>query len=71
MGDFRLISFAAIAPTDEVHTYRTPWGIERVVRREGEALHPAREPLEVLEGIKEYMKTNKLENIKDVIGSLR
>ncbi|HEY5599115.1 MAG TPA: nitronate monooxygenase, partial [Candidatus Manganitrophaceae bacterium] len=30
-----------------------------------------RAPLEVLQGIKEYMKTNKLENIQDVIGSLR
>ena len=48
-GDFRLLSFAAIAQTDEVHTYRTPFGMARVVRREGEALHPAREPLEVLE----------------------
>jgi predicted phage terminase large subunit-like protein len=48
-GDFRLLSFAAIAQTDEVHTYRTPFGMKRFVRREGEALHPAREPLEVLE----------------------
>jgi predicted phage terminase large subunit-like protein len=48
-GDFRLLSFSAIAQTDEVHTYRTPFGMNRVVRREGEALHPAREPLEVLE----------------------
>ena len=48
-GDFRVLSFAAIAQTDEVHTYRTPFGMARVVRREGEALHPAREPLEVLE----------------------
>jgi predicted phage terminase large subunit-like protein len=49
MADFRLLSFAAIAPEDEVHTYTTPFGIERFVRREGEALHPDREPLEVLE----------------------
>lgn len=48
-GDFRLLSFTAIAQTDEVHTYRTPFGIARVVRREREALHPAGEPLEVLE----------------------
>ena len=30
-----------------------------------------RAPLEVLEGIKEYMKNNKMENIKELIGSLR
>ena len=48
-GQFRLLSFSAIAQTDEVHTYRTPFGMARVVRKEGEPLHPAREPLEVLE----------------------
>ena len=48
-GDFRLLAFPAIAQTDEVHTFRTAFGTARVVRREGEALHPAREPLEVLE----------------------
>jgi len=48
-GNFRVLSFAAIAQTDEVHIYRKPFGMARVVRCEGEALHPAREPLEVLE----------------------
>jgi predicted phage terminase large subunit-like protein len=48
LGDFRVLSFAAIAQTDEVHTYKTPFGNARVIRKQGEALHPAREPLEVL-----------------------
>ena len=48
LGDFRLLAFSAIAQTDEVHTYKTPFGSKRVARRHGEALHPAREPLDVL-----------------------
>jgi predicted phage terminase large subunit-like protein len=48
LGDFRLLAFSAIAQTDEVHTHKTPFGTKRVVRRQGEALHPAREPLDVL-----------------------
>ena len=49
MADFRLISFSAIAQADEVHTYNTPFGPKSFSRKRGEALHPAREPLEVLE----------------------
>ena len=48
-GQFKLLSFAAIALTDEVHSYNGPFGAVRVVRLEGEALHAAREPLQVLE----------------------
>lgn len=49
MADFRLLSFSAIAQEDEIHTWNTPFGVERFVRHQGEALHPDREPLEVLE----------------------
>ncbi|MCB2047668.1 MAG: phage terminase large subunit [Novosphingobium sp.] len=48
-GTFRLLSFPAIALEDEVHDYATPFGRLRHLRKEGEALHPEREPLEVLE----------------------
>lgn len=48
LGDFRVLSFAAIAQTDEVHTYKTRFGTKRIVRKQGEALHSAREPLDVL-----------------------
>jgi predicted phage terminase large subunit-like protein len=48
-GDFELLGFAAIAQDDEVHVIRTPFGTLKHTRRAGEALHPEREPLEVLE----------------------
>lgn len=48
-GDFKVLAFSAIAQADEIHTYKTAFGVVRVVRKAGEALHPAREPLEVLE----------------------
>ncbi len=46
---FRLLTFPAIAAQTEVHEFATPFGSQRVVRNEGDALHPAREPLSVLE----------------------
>jgi predicted phage terminase large subunit-like protein len=48
-ADFELMAFPAIAQEDEVHEIRTPFGTLRYQRRAGEALHPEREPLEVLE----------------------
>jgi len=48
-GTFRMLSFPAIATHDEVHEFASPFGRRRVHRREGEALHPQREPLEVLD----------------------
>jgi predicted phage terminase large subunit-like protein len=48
-GQFELLAFAAIAQTDEVHSYRGAFGVVRVARSEGDALHAAREPLHVLE----------------------
>jgi predicted phage terminase large subunit-like protein len=47
--NFELLSFPAIAQKDEHHEIRTPFGILYHHRREGEALHPEREPLEVFE----------------------
>jgi predicted phage terminase large subunit-like protein len=49
IANFELISFSAIAQEDEVHLIRTPFGALRHERKAGEALHPQREPLAVLE----------------------
>lgn len=45
---FELLSFSAIAQADETHRIVTPFGTRIHHRAEGEALHPEREPLEVL-----------------------
>ena len=46
---FELVSFAALAQEDEIHQIKTPFGTWVHLRRAGEALHPEREPLVVLE----------------------
>ena len=45
---WKVIRFPAIAEEDEIHVIETPYGPRRFQRRVGEALHPAREPLEIL-----------------------
>jgi predicted phage terminase large subunit-like protein len=49
---WEVLSFPAIAEADEVHQIETIWGRQCVTRRLGEALHPAREPLAVLQNIR-------------------
>jgi hypothetical protein len=49
---WEVLSFPAIAETDEVHRIETIWGPRCFRRRQGEALHPEREPLETLEHIR-------------------
>ena len=49
---WEVVSFPAIAEADEVHKIETIWGPQCFTRRLGEALHPAREPLAVLENIR-------------------
>jgi predicted phage terminase large subunit-like protein len=56
-ADFELLSFPAIAQEDEHHIVPTPFGDWHHIRREGEALHPDREPLEVLEQQRRLMGT--------------
>jgi hypothetical protein len=51
-GQWRVLSFPAIAVEDEMHTIRTPYGTRTVRRSVGEALHPERESLEVLNTIR-------------------
>jgi predicted phage terminase large subunit-like protein len=50
---WKVIRFPAIAEEDETHVIQTPYGTRRFERRAGEALHPGREPLEVLNRIRE------------------
>jgi predicted phage terminase large subunit-like protein len=49
------LSLPAIAQEDESHTIVTPFGSFRQHRRAGEALHPEREPLEVLDDLRRSM----------------
>ncbi len=49
---WEVLSFPAIAEADEVHRIETIWGPRCFRRRQGEALHPDREPLETLEHIR-------------------
>lgn len=46
---WKVIALSAIAPAPETYVIRTPFGTWTHHRCEGEALHPEREPLEVLE----------------------
>jgi predicted phage terminase large subunit-like protein len=49
---WRIVRFPAIAEGDEEHHVETPYGRQRYVRRDGEALHEAREPRGVLDHIR-------------------
>jgi predicted phage terminase large subunit-like protein len=49
---WEVLSFPAIAEADEVHRIETIWGPRCFRRRQGEALHPDREPLEILDRIR-------------------
>ena len=55
LAEIRLVSFPAIAQCDEQFEWLTPFGVRRHSRREGEALHPDREPLAVLEELRVAM----------------
>ena len=47
-----ILSFPAIAETDELHVVETPYGSKEFRRRTGEILHPERESLETLAQIR-------------------
>lgn len=53
--DWDVVALPAIALEDERHTLVTPYGRRVVTRREGEALHPEREPLETLAEIRKTL----------------
>jgi predicted phage terminase large subunit-like protein len=50
--EWEIIRFPAIAETDEVHEIETVFGARSFARRCGDALHPEREPLDVLDRIR-------------------
>ena len=52
---WKVIRFPAIAEEDETHMIRTPYGTQQFERRAAEALHPAREPLEILNHLREAL----------------
>jgi predicted phage terminase large subunit-like protein len=49
LDDWEMLRLPAIAEHDEVHEYESISGPRRFARKAGEALHPEREPLEVLD----------------------
>jgi hypothetical protein len=51
-GGWKVLRFPAIAVEDETHIVKTPYSVRTVHRRAGEALHPERESLEVLQNIR-------------------
>jgi predicted phage terminase large subunit-like protein len=52
---WRVLRLPGIAEQDEEYVIETPYGRRQVHRRAGEALHPEREPLEVLQVIRETL----------------
>jgi predicted phage terminase large subunit-like protein len=50
--EWEVVRFPAIAEADEVNRIETIWGQECFRRRQGEALHPEREPLDTLDGLR-------------------
>ena len=50
--DWEVVRFPAFAEADEIWEVETVWGKRRFGRRAGEALHPEREPPEMLEQIR-------------------
>jgi predicted phage terminase large subunit-like protein len=49
---WEVVRFPAIAEEDEVHEIETIWGPRTFTRLRGEALHPEREPLDTLAGLR-------------------
>ncbi len=54
-GGWRLLKFPAIAEESETHILTTPYGPKTFHRSVGEALHPSREPLEVLSQLRDVL----------------
>ena len=56
-GDWTVLSLPMIAEQDETHTFNTAFGPQTFFRKEGEALHPARESLEMIATLRRDMGT--------------
>ena len=52
-GNWKVLRFPAIAEQSEIYRIDTPYGEKVFTRREGEALHPDREPLDLLARMRE------------------
>lgn len=52
-GSWKVLKFPAIAQEKESHIVDTPYGRRIFIRQPGDALHPEREPLEVLAALRE------------------
>jgi predicted phage terminase large subunit-like protein len=50
---WKVLRFPSIAEEDEVYAIQTPFGRQKFQRRVGEALHPGRESLDILQNIRE------------------
>src|SRR5580704_16223745 len=50
--EWEVVRFPAIAEADEIHEIETIWGPRCFIRRQGDALHPDREPLDTLDRIR-------------------
>jgi len=53
--DWEVVRFPAIAEDDEAQIVDTVWGPKLLTRHQGEALHPAREPLSMLEHLRQMI----------------
>ena len=53
LESWKTLRFPAIAEEDEKQVIQTPYGMRQFERRAGEALHPEREPLEILNHLRE------------------
>src|SRR6516164_7433462 len=53
--DWEVVRFPAIAEDDETQLVDTVWGPKLLTRRQGEALHSAREPLPMLEHLRQMI----------------
>jgi predicted phage terminase large subunit-like protein len=51
-ADWKVLRFPAISTEDETHVIKTPYATRTFQRKLGEALHPEREPLQVLNNIR-------------------
>lgn len=56
-GGWEILSFPAIAESDETHSIATPYGPRTYRRSKGDALHPERESLQTLVLLKERLGT--------------
>ncbi len=55
LGRWQQLKLPAIAERDEEHDICCPYGVRTVTRKAGEALHPEREPLSVLQELRQTL----------------